>query len=183
MSPRSTTRLDGSDPTLSSPTYSAPFTVSATTTVKYRAWDNAGNVEATKSQLITIPPPIRPRRAPRSPATARPAPACVPLAGERDAVGDGRLRRIGRGLDPLHDRRLRPDPLEPHLQRSLHGLGDNDGQVPRLGQRRQRRGDQLAADHDHRPRHDPAHAPRSPATAWPAPAGTAGRERFTVGDG
>jgi len=45
---------DGSDPTASSPTYTAPFTVSATTTVKYRAWDNAGNVEATNSQLIQI---------------------------------------------------------------------------------------------------------------------------------
>jgi peptidoglycan/xylan/chitin deacetylase (PgdA/CDA1 family) len=46
--------LDGSDPTASSPSYNAPFTVSATTTVKYRAWDNAGNVEATNSQLIQI---------------------------------------------------------------------------------------------------------------------------------
>jgi peptidoglycan/xylan/chitin deacetylase (PgdA/CDA1 family) len=45
---------DGSDPTLASPTYTAPFTISATTTVNYRAWDNAGNVEATKSQLIQI---------------------------------------------------------------------------------------------------------------------------------
>jgi hypothetical protein len=45
---------DGSDPTTSSTTYAAPFTVSATTTVKYRAWDNAGNVEATKSQLIQV---------------------------------------------------------------------------------------------------------------------------------
>lgn len=45
---------DGSDPTVASPAYSAPFTVSATGTVKYRAWDNAGNVEATKSQLISI---------------------------------------------------------------------------------------------------------------------------------
>jgi peptidoglycan/xylan/chitin deacetylase (PgdA/CDA1 family) len=46
--------LDGSDPTTASPTYTAPFTVSATATVKYRAWDNAGNVEATNSQLIQI---------------------------------------------------------------------------------------------------------------------------------
>ena len=46
--------LDGSTPTTASPVYAAPFTVSATTTVKYRAWDNAGNVEATKSQLIRI---------------------------------------------------------------------------------------------------------------------------------
>jgi len=46
--------LDGSDPTASSATYSAPFTVSTTTTVKYRAWDDAGNIEATNSQLIQI---------------------------------------------------------------------------------------------------------------------------------
>jgi hypothetical protein len=45
---------DGSDPTASSTAYTAPFTVSTTTTVKYRASDNAGNVEATKSQLIQI---------------------------------------------------------------------------------------------------------------------------------
>jgi peptidoglycan/xylan/chitin deacetylase (PgdA/CDA1 family) len=45
---------DGSDPTAFSPIYSAPFTVGTTTTVKYRAWDNAGNIEATQSQLISI---------------------------------------------------------------------------------------------------------------------------------
>jgi peptidoglycan/xylan/chitin deacetylase (PgdA/CDA1 family) len=45
---------DGSDPSLSSSVYSAPFTVSTTTTVKYRAWDNAGNVETTHAQLIQI---------------------------------------------------------------------------------------------------------------------------------
>jgi peptidoglycan/xylan/chitin deacetylase (PgdA/CDA1 family) len=50
---------DGSDPTAFSPVYSAPFFVGTTTTVKYRAWDNAGNIEATQSQLIsidTVPP-------------------------------------------------------------------------------------------------------------------------------
>jgi hypothetical protein len=46
--------IDGSEPSTSSPVYSAPFTVSATATVKYRAWDNAGNIEVTKSQLIQI---------------------------------------------------------------------------------------------------------------------------------
>jgi peptidoglycan/xylan/chitin deacetylase (PgdA/CDA1 family) len=45
---------NGSDPTIFSPLYVAPFTVSTTTTVKYRAWDNAGNVEATQSQLIQV---------------------------------------------------------------------------------------------------------------------------------
>jgi peptidoglycan/xylan/chitin deacetylase (PgdA/CDA1 family) len=46
--------LDGSDPTEASPAYAGPFTVSVTTNVKYRAWDNAGNVEAAKSQLVRI---------------------------------------------------------------------------------------------------------------------------------
>jgi peptidoglycan/xylan/chitin deacetylase (PgdA/CDA1 family) len=49
--------LDGSDPTASSTAYSDPITVSQTTTVKYRAWDNAGNVEATNSQLVTVTKP------------------------------------------------------------------------------------------------------------------------------
>ena len=46
---------DGSNPTITSPVYTAPFNVTYTTTVKYAAWDNAGNVEATNTQLITIP--------------------------------------------------------------------------------------------------------------------------------
>jgi peptidoglycan/xylan/chitin deacetylase (PgdA/CDA1 family)/plastocyanin len=53
---------DGTDPTTSSPLYTGPITVSSTTTVKYRAWDMAGNVEATKSQLIqvdTLAPSVR----------------------------------------------------------------------------------------------------------------------------
>jgi hypothetical protein len=53
---------DGSDPTSASPLYMLPFAVPATTTVKYRAWDSAGNVEATNSQLIqvdTVAPSIR----------------------------------------------------------------------------------------------------------------------------
>jgi Bacterial Ig domain/Polysaccharide deacetylase/Chitobiase/beta-hexosaminidase C-terminal domain len=45
---------DGSDPTSASPLYSSPFSVTTTTTVKYRAWDDAGNVEATNSQLIQV---------------------------------------------------------------------------------------------------------------------------------
>ena len=46
--------VDGSDPTTASRVYDGPFAVSATTTVKYRAWDKAGNAETTKSQLIRI---------------------------------------------------------------------------------------------------------------------------------
>ena len=46
---------DGSDPTATSGTvYSGPFSVAATTTVKYRAFDNLGYAETVKSQLIRI---------------------------------------------------------------------------------------------------------------------------------
>lgn len=51
--------VDGSDPTLSSPTYSGAFTVngsSTSTTVKYRSWDYAGNVEGVNTQVIQAPP-------------------------------------------------------------------------------------------------------------------------------
>jgi hypothetical protein len=45
---------NGSNPTLSSTLYTGPISVSSTITIKYRAWDNAGNAEATKSQTISI---------------------------------------------------------------------------------------------------------------------------------
>jgi len=45
---------DGSQPTVSSPVYSAPIAVPASTTVQYRAWDNGGNQEASRSQLVKI---------------------------------------------------------------------------------------------------------------------------------
>jgi hypothetical protein len=46
--------VDGTTPTTTSPTYSGPFTVSATTTVKFRSWDAAGNAETTRTQTIQI---------------------------------------------------------------------------------------------------------------------------------
>jgi hypothetical protein len=46
--------LDGSAPTDASPLHTGPFTVSQTATVRYRAWDNAGNVEATNSRLVQV---------------------------------------------------------------------------------------------------------------------------------
>src|SRR5207248_11402202 len=46
---------DGSDPTANTGTvYVGPFTVVSTATVKYRAFDNAGNAEAVNSQLIQL---------------------------------------------------------------------------------------------------------------------------------
>ena len=45
---------DGSDPDQLSPLYSAPVSVVATTTVKFRAYDNVGNAETVGSQLVQI---------------------------------------------------------------------------------------------------------------------------------
>ena len=45
---------DGSDPTSSSPVYAGGIAVNATRTIKFRAEDNAGNLETTKSQTIVI---------------------------------------------------------------------------------------------------------------------------------
>jgi hypothetical protein len=45
---------DGSTPTTGSPVYSGPFTVSATTTVKFFSTDVAGNAETPQSQLIPV---------------------------------------------------------------------------------------------------------------------------------
>ena len=46
--------LDGSDPDTSSPEYTAPFTLTDTTTVKFRTWDSGGAAENTKSQTIKV---------------------------------------------------------------------------------------------------------------------------------
>jgi peptidoglycan/xylan/chitin deacetylase (PgdA/CDA1 family) len=46
---------DGSDPTASSGTvYSGTFSLTSNTTIKYRAFDNAGNAEAVNTQVIRI---------------------------------------------------------------------------------------------------------------------------------
>jgi peptidoglycan/xylan/chitin deacetylase (PgdA/CDA1 family) len=47
---------DGSDPTGSSPVYTGPITVGATTTIRFRAEDNVGNVEPVRSQTIVFGP-------------------------------------------------------------------------------------------------------------------------------
>jgi peptidoglycan/xylan/chitin deacetylase (PgdA/CDA1 family) len=45
---------DGSTPTLSSPTYTLPFTVDSVETVNYRAWDAAGNIEGVQSKTVQV---------------------------------------------------------------------------------------------------------------------------------
>src|SRR6476661_3950093 len=49
---------DGTEPSLSSPLYTAPFAVNGaatSTTVKFATWDYAGNQEATRTQVIEAP--------------------------------------------------------------------------------------------------------------------------------
>jgi peptidoglycan/xylan/chitin deacetylase (PgdA/CDA1 family) len=46
--------VDGTTPTQSSPAYTGQFPLTATTTVEYRSWDNAGNAEAARSQVINV---------------------------------------------------------------------------------------------------------------------------------
>jgi peptidoglycan/xylan/chitin deacetylase (PgdA/CDA1 family) len=74
---------DGSDPSLSSPTYTAAFVIRSTTTVKYRSWDRAGNVEATGTQVITVAtdaPPV-------AVLAVSPSSGLAPLTVTADASG------------------------------------------------------------------------------------------------
>ena len=62
---------DGSDPAVSGTPYAGPFTISASTTVRYYSIDKANNAEAAKSQLVRIdaaPPTVS---LTASPATVR----------------------------------------------------------------------------------------------------------------
>ena len=81
---------DGSDPTASSGTvYSGPFSVSATSTVKYRAFDNADNAEAVKSQLIRVDA-VAPTVAITAPASGATVSGTVKItASASDAGGSG----------------------------------------------------------------------------------------------
>jgi peptidoglycan/xylan/chitin deacetylase (PgdA/CDA1 family) len=47
---------DGSDPAVNGLPYSGPFSITATTTVRWFATDSAGNAEAARSQTITVQP-------------------------------------------------------------------------------------------------------------------------------
>jgi peptidoglycan/xylan/chitin deacetylase (PgdA/CDA1 family) len=68
---------DGKDPTQASPTYSGAFTVSSATTVKFRSWDIAGNVEATQTQTIDVAPGSQDTTPPTTTITCNGS-ACAP---------------------------------------------------------------------------------------------------------
>jgi peptidoglycan/xylan/chitin deacetylase (PgdA/CDA1 family) len=71
---------NGTTPTLTSPTYTGPFTLNSTATVLFRSWDAAGNVEATRSQTITVA-----NQAPKAALSVSPASGVAPFAVTADA--------------------------------------------------------------------------------------------------
>ena len=102
---------NGSDPTTSSPAYTAPFQVSQTTTVKYRSWDQAGNAEPVRSQTVTVTPsPPPPDTTPPTtsiscngascPATALSAPVTINLSATDSGSGVASTRYTTDGSDP-----------------------------------------------------------------------------------
>ena len=107
----------GSDPSQSNGTvYAGAFTLSATATVKYRAYDNAGNAEATNSQLIQVD-----SVAPTSTMSCNGNP-CGSGWFNADGFGHSRRhrqqRRLGCLQDPLHDQRYDADGDD---RQRLHG--------------------------------------------------------------
>jgi peptidoglycan/xylan/chitin deacetylase (PgdA/CDA1 family) len=83
--------LDGSEPTVSSRLYTGPFTVSQTTTVKFRAWDNAGNVEPTNSRLVQIDA-VAPTVVITAPTNGSTVKGMVKVTATAGDVGSGVLR-------------------------------------------------------------------------------------------
>jgi Bacterial Ig domain/Chitobiase/beta-hexosaminidase C-terminal domain len=79
---------DGSDPTTASPLYTAPFSVSQTSTLKYRAWDSVGNIESTKSQTIRLDT-LAPTVAITSPAAGSTVTGTVKISASATDGGSG----------------------------------------------------------------------------------------------
>ena len=100
--------LDGSEPTVSSPLYTGPFTVSQTTTVKFRSWDNGENVEPMKSQLVQID-----TTAPISSISCNGSACSGRRTRDRSRSRSRRRTGIRGRRDPLHARRVGADSGEP----------------------------------------------------------------------
>jgi peptidoglycan/xylan/chitin deacetylase (PgdA/CDA1 family) len=74
---------DGTDPTLSSPAYTAPFALTSPATVKFRSWDTAGNVEVSNTRAISVGPDKPPVAA----LTVTPPSGLAPLSVTANASG------------------------------------------------------------------------------------------------
>ena len=144
---------DGSDPTASSTAYGGPFTVSSTTTIKYRAWDNAGNVEADEYTAHHDHGRRPGHHASGVLDHVQRWPSAQPAGTSAVSVGLSATRHGGSGVASIHYTTDGSDPtlVEPDLHGAVHGLDDHDREVPRLGQRGERRADEEPADPD---RHD-----------------------------
>ena len=89
--------LDGTDPTLSSPTYTGQFPLTNSATVKFRSWDNAGNVEATHTQSIQLTQSSRLGRPDHDHRLQRfPLRALIHGTGHGHAERGRQRRRLGR---------------------------------------------------------------------------------------
>jgi peptidoglycan/xylan/chitin deacetylase (PgdA/CDA1 family) len=100
---------DGSDPTASSATYTGPFLISATTTIKYRSWDASGNIEPVRTQTVTVdtaPSDTTPPATSIScngaacPSTALSAPVSIALSATDAGSGVAATRYTTDGSDP-----------------------------------------------------------------------------------
>jgi peptidoglycan/xylan/chitin deacetylase (PgdA/CDA1 family) len=133
---------NGSTPTTSSPAYTAPFTLSTTTTVTFRAWDNAGNVEAPKSRLIEIaevPPPPSDTQPPTSTIACNgsactsgwyAAPVTVTLGATDDDSGVAAIRYTLDGSEPTASSPLYMGPFTVSTTKALRFRAwDNAGNV------------------------------------------------------
>lgn len=94
---------DGSDPSTSSSTtklYSAPFSLAATTTVKYRAYDRAGNVEPVATQMVRFDYdlPTAAITSPASGSTVR-AGTYVPVAVTAQDTGGSGVAKVSVYVD------------------------------------------------------------------------------------
>jgi peptidoglycan/xylan/chitin deacetylase (PgdA/CDA1 family) len=88
---------DGTVPTLASPAYGAPFPLTADTTVQFRSWDAAGNVEPASTQPVSVQeppdstPPVTTIACNGSPCASTPytAPVTVTLSATDNPGGWG----------------------------------------------------------------------------------------------
>ena len=132
---------DGTNPTTASTAYTAPISVAATTTLKFSAWDYAGNQEAVKTQLVQVDTVAPTSSIACNGAACHAAPYAAPTSvtlSSVDAGGSGiaSIRYTTNGTDPTVSSAIYSAPL---------ALGGHDHrQVPRLRRCGQRGSDQDA---------------------------------------
>jgi peptidoglycan/xylan/chitin deacetylase (PgdA/CDA1 family) len=111
---------NGSDPTASSTAYTGPITVSQTTTIKFRSWDQAGNVEQVRPQTVNVssaPTDTTPPTTSIScngascPTTALTAPVSIALSASDTGSGVAATRYTTNGTNPTTSSALYTGPF------------------------------------------------------------------------